>query len=359
MEMGQCTIVAVSIPVEKVYDVLIVGGGPAGLSAAVYAARAGLSALVVERGAFGGTILRAKELANYPGGVPGETGAGFSARLEAQAWGFGAERAAGDVTAFGLDGDIKEIVAGGVKYKGRSLIIATGEAGVAGTAWMAGTAGTDGNAEAVPSAGQAPAVANELGIPGEKEYAGLGISYCAVCDGAFFKGLDVYVVGEGETAAEEALYLSRIVRSVTVIHGSGGFPGEGAFARQAGQAGNISFMPGTIVTEAGGGDLLTWIATENVKTGEKRKIVANEGESIGLFVSAEDVKGGGASGGLLNMENGYIITDEEMRTNIPGVFAAGDVRRKQLRQVVTAAADGAVSAVSAGKYLLEVNKDGK
>ena len=379
MENGQCTIVPVIDPIEKVYDVLIVGGGPAGLSAAIYAARSGLSVLVVERGAFGGAILLAKELANYPGGVPGETGAGFSARLEEQAWGFGAEKAAGDVTAFSLDGEIKEVTAGAAMYRGRSLIIATGKAGakaaaevavVAGAAGVsgaeetAGTAGAVSNIDAEGTAGSlsavpAPTVANELGIPGEKEYVGLGISYCAVCDGAFFSGLDVYMVGEGETAVEEALYLSRIVKSVTVIHRGGAPLDSGGLAQQAEQAGNVFFLPDTAVTGAGGGDLLTWIETENVKTGEKRRLSANEGESIGLFVSAEEEKEGGPAGGALDTENGYIITDEEMRTGIPGVFAAGDVRRKQLRQVVTAAADGAVSAASAGKYLLEGKANGK
>ena len=340
MENGQCTISTVMYSGEKVYDVLILGGGPAGLSAAIYAGRAGLSVLVAEQGAFGGAILRAKELANFPGGVAGETGVDFSARLERQAWSFGAEKVTGAAGALTLDGDLKGITVGDVGYWGRSLIIATGRAG------------------AMASPGEAPAVAAELGIPGEKEYTGLGVSYCAVCDGAFFPGLDVYVAGDGESALEEALYLSKIAGSVTVIHRENGFHGASDLAAQAERAGNISFMPDTVVTEVGGGDLLTWIETENIRTGEKRTIKANEGDNIGLFISAAEEKTDGSISGILDTENGYIITDEEMRTNIPGVFAAGDVRHKKLRQVVTAAADGATAASSAEKYLLE-GKNGK
>ena len=326
---------------EKVCDILVLGGGPAGLSAAVYAARAGLSVLVIERDAFGGAILRARDLANYPGGVPGDSGPDFSARLKDQAWAYGAEGVIGAATAVAMDGGILEVTVGKERYKGRSLIIATGKSG------------------ASISSRRAATEADELGIPGEKEYSGLGLSYCAVCDGAFFQGLDVYVVGEGETALEEALYLSKIARRVTVIHSGVGFRSEVGLARKVEKTENISFIPETEVVEVGGGELLTWIKTEHVKTGEERILRAAEGENLGLFVSAQEPKPDEAIGGALETENGYIVTDEEMRTSVPGIFAAGDVRRKQLRQVVTAAADGAVAAMSAEKYLLEVEADGK
>ena len=298
---------------------LILGGGPAGLSAAVYAGRAGLSALVIEREAFGGAILRAKDLENYPGGIAGESGAEFSARLESQAWAFGAEKAFGDAAPVEMDGGLKGVTAGGVVYRGRSLIIATGK------------------------------------IKKDKidqKYVGLGLSYCAVCDGAFFRGYDVYVVGEGDIALEEGLYLAGIARGVTIIHKGGVLGASEALAAQAGGFENISFLPNTIVTAIGGEDLLTRIETENTVTGERGVIEAREGESLGLFVSTEGAGDAGIFGGL-ETEDGYIVTDEEMRTGAPGVFAAGDVRAKRLRQVVTAAADGAVAAMSVKKYLLE------
>ncbi|MDR3363653.1 MAG: FAD-dependent oxidoreductase [Clostridiales Family XIII bacterium] len=313
----------------KIYDVLVIGGGPAGLSAAIYAGRSGLSVLVAERGAYGGNIFQTAEIANYPGGIPGETGAAFSARLEAHADAFGAEKVSGAVTLVNLIGKVKDIVVGGKAYQGRSLIIATGS------------------------------VSAKLGIPGEDEYAGLGVSYCAVCDGPFFAGLDVYVVGGGDSALEESLYLAKLARKVTIIHRRDTFRAAKLIVGKAERAENISFLLDTVVTSVGGGDFLTRIETENAKTGERRAIVAKEGENFGFFVFAGMKPQAEIFGNMLDTENGYIIADEEMRTNIPGVFAAGDVRRKKLRQVVTAAADGAIAAISAEKHLLEEAENGK
>jgi len=308
----------------KLYDVLILGGGPAGLTAAIYAGRAGLSVLVVERGAFGGTVFQTAEIANYPGGVPGESGFEFSSRLSAHADMFGAEKVAATAAKVVIDGRVKQIIAGDKTYSGRSLIIATGT------------------------------VSSKLGVPGETEYAGKGVSYCAVCDGPFFSGLDVYVVGGGDSALEESLYLARFARHVTVIHRRDAFRAAKQIVDHAGRTENISFMLDTVVTEVGGGVFLTRIETENVKTGEKAVIQANEGENFGFFIFAGmSPQTGLFDGSGLEIQNGYIITDEGMRTNIPGVFAAGDVRSKQLRQIVTAAADGAIAAIQAEKYLLE------
>jgi thioredoxin reductase (NADPH) len=307
---------------EKHYDILIIGGGPAGLSAAIYAGRAGLSVLVAERGAFGGTAFQTAEIANYPGGFPGESGAEFSARLASHADEFGAEKTIGVVTEVSIHEKEKKIVVGGETFAGRSLIIATGS------------------------------VPLRLGIPGEEEYFGRGVSYCAVCDGPFFSGLDVFVVGGGNSAIEESVHLAKFARQVTVIHRRDAFRAARKVVDHAQSRDNISFMLDTVVTGIGGGDLLTRIEAENVKTGERRVMEAMEGENFGFFVFAGMKPETGLFDGL-DKKDGYIVTDESMRTNIPGVFAAGDVRLKTLRQIVTAASDGAIAAIEAEKYLLE------
>jgi len=314
---------------EKIYDILIVGGGPAGLSAAIYAGRANLSVLVIERGMFGGDAFRAKELANYPGALPGETGAELSARLEAQAWSFGAEKAVGEVRSAEIEGEIKRITCGEKACSGKTLIIATGKA------------------SGVPA---------KLGIPGEEEYLGRGVSYCAICDGLFFADSDVFVIGGIDSALEESLYLAKITRHVTIIHDKDTFQGDEKLIKSIRETENITVLPDTVVTEIGGGDLLTRIETENVSTGEKSTISAGEGENFGFFIYIGTEPDTGIFGEALETENGYIVTDEEMRTNIPGVFAAGDVRRKAFRQAVMAAADGATAALFAGKYIMEAKK---
>ena len=307
---------------RKLYDVLILGGGPAGLSAAIYAGRAGLSTLIVERGAFGGLIFQTAEIANYPGGLRGESGAEFSARLSSHVDEFGAEKVSATASKVHMEGKVKKIEAGNKVYQGRSLILATGSMPL------------------------------KIGVPGEEEYLGRGVSYCAVCDGPFFSGLDVFVVGGGNPAIEESLFLAKIARHVTVIHRRDAFRAAKGLVDQAQKNDNVSFLLDTIVTKIGGNDLLTHIETKNVKTGERKILEAKEGENFGFFVCAEmrpvtDLLEG------LDMKDGYILTDEMMHTNIPGVFAAGDVRQKLLRQIVTAAADGAIAATSAEKYLLK------
>jgi len=307
---------------EKLYDVLILGGGPAGLSAAIYAGRAGLSALVIERGAFGGTAFQTAEIENYPGLASGESGAEFSMRLSSQAEKFGAEMTSAAAEKVSLQGKVKKITAGDKTFNGRTLIIATGS------------------------------VPRRLGVPGEIEYTGRGVSYCAVCDGPFFSGLDVYVAGGGNSAVEESLFLSKFVRHVTIIHRRDTFRAHKWIVEKAKEKDNISFLLDTVVTELKGGDLLTAIETENVKTGERNTYEAIEGENLGFFVFVGMKPFSDLFEGL-DMTSGYIVTDECMKTNIPGVFAAGDIRHKTLRQIVTAAADGAIAAIEAEKYILE------
>jgi thioredoxin reductase (NADPH) len=309
---------------EKIYDVIIIGGGPAGLSSAIYACRANLSTLIIERGAFGGNIFQTSEIANYPGGISGESGAEFSARLEAHADSFGVEKVQADVTTMSLFGDVKDIVCGDKTYSAKAVIIGTG------------------------------CIPTQLGVLGETEFTGLGVSYCAICDGPFFSGLDVFVVGGGDSAVEEAMFLAKFARKVTIIHRRDEFRAAKSIVDHAKKTENIEFMLGKVVKEVGGDGLLQKVTVEDVKTGEETLIEAEEGQNFGFFVFVGMKPQTELFEGLLEMdEKHYIITDENMHTNIPGVFAAGDVRRKKLRQVVTATADGAIAAIEAEVYIQE------
>ena len=309
------------------YDVIIIGGGPAGLSAAIYACRSSLNTLVIERGVYGGTPFQTAEIANYPGGIPNESGAEFAARLSAHADLFGVEKASGKVTAVELADQVKNIYIGEKKYSGRTVIIATGSE---------------------------PA---KLGVEGEDRFAGLGVSYCAVCDGPFFSGKQVFVVGGGDSAVEEALYLSKIARDVTIIHRRDEFRAARSIVESADREPNIHFLLDTVVTGLDGASLLTKIETKNVKTGEKKEITANEGENFGFFIfTGQSAKTEMFSSFVDMNEFGYIYADEDMQTKIPGVYAAGDVRVKKLRQVVTAASDGAIAAISAEKFIREIGE---
>jgi len=303
------------------YDVLIIGGGPAGLSAAIYAGRARLKTAVIEKAVFGGNIFQTAEIANYPGGMHEETGAEFAARMEAHARLYGAELVFGDVTSVRLEGDFKKITVGDSIYEGRTVILAPG---------------------CVPA---------KLGVTGEQEHVGYGVSYCAVCDGPFFRNLDVFVVGGGDSAVEESMHLAKFARKVTVIHRRDEFRAAKFIVEQAGKVSNIEYLMDTTVTEIGGEPLVTRLGLRNMKTDEGYIVSAAPGENFGVFVFTGMIPQTELFGDTLAKENGYILTDELMRTNIPGVFAAGDVRKKSLRQVVTATSDGAIAAVEAEKYL--------
>jgi thioredoxin reductase (NADPH) len=307
---------------EKIYDVIIIGGGPAGLSAAIYARRANLDTLLIEKAAPGGQILVTAEIENYPGGVKGESGAEFAARLAEQAKSFGYEETSGEITRVDLSGGVKTVATANGEYRSRTVVIATGS---------------------VPSL---------LGVPGEMEYAGRGVSYCATCDGPFFRGLDVYVVGGGESAVEEAMHLAKFARKVTIIHRRDELRATQSTQEKAKKCENIAFMFDTIVKEIKGEALIGAIVVENVKTGETREITPSEGDStMGVFIFAGNKPQTKIFEGILELEKGYIVTDCDMRTSIPGVYAAGDVRVKELRQLVTATSDGAIAAVTAEREM--------
>lgn len=307
----------------KEYDVIILGGGPAGLTAGLYAGRSRLRTLLIEKSQDGGQIALSASVENYPGQMlEGETGVSLAARMAAQCERFGVERKADDIQTAELSGEIKRLTSGTGTYEARTVILATG------------------------------ASPRPIGCENEADFIGRGISYCATCDGAFFRGLDVYVAGGGDSAVEEALFLTRFARKVTIIHRRDQLRAAKSIQEKAFANPNIHFLWDSVAVKAEGSDVLDTLTVRNVKTGELTVIKAPpEDGMLGLFGFVGYLPNTELFADQLSLENGYISTDVEMRTAIPGVFAAGDVRVKSLRQVVTAAADGAVAAVQAERYL--------
>lgn len=310
---------------EKLYDVMILGAGPAGLSAALYAGRSRLSVLVLEKGSEGGQITVTDEIENYPGQlVEGESGASLAERMAKQAEKFGAERIKDRVLEVDLDGEIKTLKGEKGVYKAKSVIIASG------------------------------AHFRPIGCENEMEYVGRGISYCATCDALFFEGLEVYVAGGGDSAVKEALYLTKFAKKVTIIHRRNELRAAKSLQEKAFQNEKIAFIWNAVIEEVFGEGILQGMILRDTKTGEKMRIEAEPADGMfGLFGFVGTIPNTELFQGTeLQMdEAGYIITGEDMTTNIPGVFAAGDVRAKKLRQVITAASDGAVAAVEAEHYL--------
>lgn len=309
---------------SKLYDVIIIGAGPAGLSAGLYAGRARLNTLIIEKAREGGQIVNTADIANYPGSVEGESGASLIERMKNQAKQFGAETVYDTIIDAELSGEIKTIKGLADTYQAKTLILANGAQ---------------------------PAL---IGCPGEKEFTGRGVSYCATCDGAFFEDLEVYVVGGGDAAVEEAIFLTRYARKVTIIHRRNELRASKSIQEKAMENPKIEFMWDSVVKGLSGEELLDTMVVENVKTGERREVKADAGDGMfGVFVFIGFKPQTQLYEGKLEMENHYILTDDNMRTGIPGVFAAGDIRAKSLRQVVTATADGAIAATQAEKYLAE------
>ena len=304
------------------YDVIIIGAGPAGLSAGLYAGRSRLKTLIVEKLAPGGQIAITDEIENYPGSVEHETGPSLIQRMTEQAKKFGAEFVSDTVLSVELREEIKLVHGAGCDYRAKTVIVATG------------------------------VVHKPIGCIGEKELTGKGVSYCATCDAAFFEGLEVYVVGGGDAAVEEALYLTKFARSVTLIHRREQLRAAKSIQQKAFANEKMRFFWDTVVEELRGDGILESMILRNVKTGERREIVADEEDgTFGVFVFVGFEPAGTLFEGQLTMKNGYLVTDDDMKTNLPGVFAAGDIRVKSLRQVVTAVSDGAIAAVQAERYL--------
>lgn len=305
-----------------IYDVAIIGGGPAGLAAGLYAARAKLSTIIIEKGADGGQIATTDEVENYPGAMEDATGPKLVARMLEQAKTFGASRVSDEITEVDFSDKIKVLKSAKEEYKARAVIIATG------------------------------AVPRLIGAPGEKELTGRGVSYCATCDAAFFQDLEVYVMGGGDTAVEEAIYLTKFAKKVTIIHRRDELRAAKSIQEKAFKNEKIEFMWDTVITEIKGDGMLESFVVKNLKTEEEREIFPDEEDgAFGIFVFIGYLPATELFKDIIHMERDYIVTDENMKTNIPGVFAAGDNRVKSLRQVVTATSDGAIAAVQAEKYI--------
>ena len=308
---------------SKIYDVIVLGAGPAGLAAGLYAGRSRLSTLIIEKGQDGGQIAITDEIENYPGQiVEGESGPSLIARMTEQAKKFGAERCSDVIKSVELNGEVKKLIGAKGEYEAKCVIIATG------------------------------AFPKPIGCENEGKFTGKGISFCATCDASFFEDFEVYVVGGGDSAVEEAMYLTKFARKVTVIHRRNELRAAKSIQEKAFKNPKLHFMWDTVVTRVDGDELLSSMTVKNVKTGELTTINADEEDGLfGLFGFIGYNPNSQLFEGMLDMENGYIKTDENMHTNIPGVFAAGDIRVKSLRQVVTAAADGAIAAMQAEHYI--------
>lgn len=307
---------------EKIYDVVIIGAGPAGMTAAVYTSRGNLSTLMLERGIPGGQMANTEEVENYPG-FEHILGPELSTKMFDHAKKFGAEYAYGDVQEI-IDGEeFKTIKAGGKEYKARSIIITTG------------------------------AEYKKMGIPGETELGGRGVSYCAVCDGAFFKNKELVVVGGGDSAVEEGVYLTRFASKVTIVHRRDELRAQKILQDRAFANEKIDFIWNHTVKS---------INDENGKVGSvtlASTVDDSEQEfkadGVFIYIGMLPLTKPFAQLGILN-ETGYILTNEKMETSIPGIFAAGDVREKTLRQIVTATGDGSIAAQAAQHYIEELHE---
>ena len=307
---------------EHIYDVVIIGGGPAGLSAGVYAGRAKLDTVIIEKGAHGGQAATTSEIANYPGLIE-TTGPKLVGEMHTQAENFGVSFIRGEVQGVELEGDIKTVNLNGRHVKGRSVIIATG------------------------------AKPRKLGFKGEKEFTGRGVAYCATCDGEFFTDLEVFVIGAGYAAVEEAMFLAKFASKVTIIAREPEFTCAKSIVEKLDDYENIEVRFNSEIVEAGGDGMIEKAVFMDNERGERWEHTAPEEDgTFGIFVFVGYEPQTGFFKGHVKMDDyGYILTDENMRTDVEGVYAAGDLRPKVLRQVVTAVADGAIAATDAEKYV--------
>ncbi len=300
-----------------IYDTIIIGGGPAGLSAGLYGARSKMDTLLIERSKFGGQTATTDELENYPGSEENSTGPSIIERMRKQAEEFGTKFAKDEIIEVDFSGKVKKVIGQKETYEAKTIIIATG------------------------------AYPRLAGFKNELELRGKGVSYCATCDADFFTELDVAVIGGGDSALTESIYLTKFAENVTIIHRRDQFRGAKSIQDKVFNNSKIKIIYDSVVEQAKGEEILEGLVVKNVKTGE-----ASDLKVDGCFVFVGFLPITELFKGKIRLdETGYIVTDEEMRTDIPGVFAAGDVRQKSLRQVITAAADGAIAATNAEHYI--------
>lgn len=306
---------------KTIYDVIVIGGGAAGMSAGIYSGRAKMKTLVLEQSSVGGQAKTTNEIVNYPG-IRHTTGPKLMEEMHLQAEDFGVKFMQAEVLEAKLEGEVKVLKTTNGDFETRSVIIATG------------------------------ATPRTLGFPGEAEYRGRGVAYCATCDGEFYTGLEVFVIGAGFAAAEEAIFLTRFARKVTVIAREPEFTCAKTIADKVLAHPKIEVKFNTEIVEATGDELLRRVKFINNQTQETWEHVAADDETFGIFIFAGYVPQTKVFNGLVEMDKwGYIITDENMHTSVEGVYAAGDLRPKVLRQVVTAVADGAIASLEAEKYV--------
>ncbi len=307
---------------EKIYDVIIIGAGPAGMTAAVYTSRANLSTLMIERGIPGGQMANTEDVENYPG-FESILGPELSNKMFEHAKKFGAEYAYGDIKEI-VDGkEYKTVKAGSKEYKARAIVISAG------------------------------AEYKKIGVPGEKELGGRGVSYCAVCDGAFFKNKELVVVGGGDSAVEEGVYLTRFASKVTIVHRRDKLRAQSILQARAFDNEKIDFKWNKTVKE---------IHEENGKVGRLTLVDTVTGEEeefksdgVFIYIGMLPLSKPFENLGITN-EEGYIETNAQMETKVPGIFAAGDIREKTLRQIVTATGDGSIAAQSVQHYVEELEE---
>ncbi|MBC8062060.1 MAG: thioredoxin-disulfide reductase [Clostridiaceae bacterium] len=302
---------------KKVYDCIIIGGGPAGLSAGLYAARSKMDTIIIEKENYGGQIATTDEVDNYPGSMENATGPILVDRMRNQAKEFGTNFAKDEITEVDFKSTIKLVKGRKDTYQGKTVIIASG---------------------ASPRLG---------GFKKELEFRGKGVSYCATCDADFFTDLEVVVIGGGDSAITESIYLTKFASKVTIIHRRSELRAAKSIQDKAFKNPKINFIWDTVVEEAFGEDILEKLVLRNVITGK-----IEEHKTDGVFVFVGYLPISEIFKGKIEMNEGnYILGDQDMNTNVPGVFVAGDIREKSLRQVITAAADGAIAATTAERYI--------
>ena len=302
----------------NIYDMIVIGGGPGGYTAALYGARAGLNVLVLEKLSAGGQMALTSQIDNYPGFEEGIDGFLLGEKMQAGAERFGAETKLAEVFSVDLSGSVKTIHTSEGDFQSQAVVLATG------------------------------ANPRSLGVANEKELIGRGVNYCAACDGMFYRGKTVVVVGGGNTAAADAMLLSRVAKKVILVHRRDTLRATKIYHEPLMKAENVEFRWNSTVSELLYDKKITGIIIKDVNTGEESQI-----DCDGIFISVGRVPATELVKNQLNLDaSGYVIADESTKTNLPGVFAVGDVRTKALRQVVTAVADGAVAAHHAEEYLL-------
>ena len=307
---------------SKAYEVIIIGGGPAGLTAGLYTSRSRLRTLLIESSIFGGQITTTELIENYPGFPQGITGAELGQLMEEQARRFGLEMVNQEALEVKLEGEKKVVRTHEADYEAEVLIVSSG------TEYR------------------------RLGIPGEEEFVGKGVSFCATCDGAFFQDSRIVVVGGGDSALTEALFLTKFAKEVTIIHRRDALRATKIYQERTFANPKIKFLWNSVMQEIKGDKMVQSILVRNVKTGEVKEF-----ETEGVFLFVGIVPRTQFLKGLVQMDDGgYVLTNEDCETSVKGIFAAGDCRKKLLRQITTAVGDGATAASAAEKYLEEKKK---